>query len=751
MDLEVSKVIRKANPTKAMCNEVAALVKTKDRCGLPPEIVELSTKHVMASTAFELGPRSEPVATYSTLAFASFVRLGVPPKKVNDALSRVANDLDCGEVFHASRVMKLLATLLPERHPCSGKGKIRVVPMSIPADDHETIRDNFLRGGHSWQAVSLDVDIARDNYNSLKKAINDGSGSRLVVLEGVGGSGKTTLARRIALDLYREGNFLALEINDEFFDDDDWNAVEELASVMDGRRLLIVVDDIFRMPSIFDALNRLDDSKTISVLGTTRPGERETAFSHLEIPEKKIELGAISVKEVDRLCAKLDVEKTNISQAEMKRLMETGQIFLLATTLLKGSLDEFARGLIVPLRENAADLLDGYIDLCVAGRQDLSTPKAVLIRNNSLNLHLDKTPFLKGLVERSKEEGDRLRPGHALLAEAVLRVENVNPFDRSFDLIDCCDLNRPEERRYALKLLQICLEFDKPGLIAYVERVKTVVKKLKETADYIDLKRMVWILEGIDEVATAAELKQHITPSKVRSGPDAASCMYDSEQEGKFADAFPTLLKFYSDDDTGYARWKFIEKSSHLVGAEQKAALLNLMHLWLQQRQFPPSETAATLNLLIRTPTDEASKFEELIEDILRSKNASVDLVLRAILPLRSKIKSNRAAKPLFEYAEPVIGDGTEKEKLRILAGLGRIAENAEMIEEQERFLGILLKNAQNSDNGSKVQAQYIKECYSLVTDSRRDELKQIIESVIASAGSSPELTGILRSLESNS
>lgn len=745
-ELKVAKVLR-AKPTKEMCTEVAALVEVRDRCNYKVGAVREVARRVMEMTAFELGPRSNPVRTYRALAFEKLVRLGVQTDRVEVALSRLSDLLQCGEVFEAARVYEVVGQFLSESHPFSGRGQIRVVPTWVPLDDHFAIRDNFHRGGHSWQAVAIDADAERDEAADLKAALVIQSGARLVILKGVGGSGKSTLARRAVFDLQREGKVLAMWVANGDLEESGWNELTRLIRTSGDRRLVLIVDDIFRFPAIADGLQRLDVRAPITILGTTRPGERKTAFEGLEIPEITRELQTISNQEVDRLCQKSGLDKSRISRADLAKLQATGQIFLLAAALADGSLEEFARGILAPLKKREPDLLEGYLDVCVGGRNDLLTPEPVLIRKNPSNNNIDKAALLHGLVERPGGVGDLLRSGHALLAQSVLEVQRVDVVARSVDLVKSADPNQPQERRYALKLLQNCLEKEEVGLRVHAAPIRSVLEAWEPVAHYLDLKRMVEILEVTGEVTAARAIEEKMTSDRVRTGPDAASCMYDAEREGRFGDVFPKLLEFYGEDDTSYARWKFVEKASHFASAEQKQDLLKLMHAWLQRAGFPSRETAATLNLLTGTPNKIAAGFAELVEDVLKKEVASIDLILRIMPLLRRKIQSDRVVQLVLQLAPSLMTNETPTERYRIVSGLCTVAMNAGLVCEQERWFDSLLESAVSAGEVPKMRDRYFRRCMALVPETRLAALREALQSVIASMGPNDGLEGMLRAL----
>jgi hypothetical protein len=436
-------------------SKIATRVKHSYRHGLDKAAVKQCAVDALARTDFQVVLAETAQADFEALASWELIRFGVPPEYVRASLGRIEKLLAARASLQIEDVAAAIEGL-PSRHPASKDARCRLLPSRGSLPGGALAKSQFLIGAAPglWAAIANDLDVPRHESSGIHAEIASlaPSGGMLVV-EGVGGSGKSTIARRIAWNLHRLGRAVAIDVPfPATVDDDDWRSITNLCDACE-RPILLVVDDIWRYPSFVEGADR-NARPGLCVLATSRPGEEPTsATSQLAIVRKR--LGGLDGDNLSALRKLVAPSMATTDDSTLRPLLEAGQIFVVSLLLQSGTKDlrDFASRLIDPLRKADSSQLEGFIDLCISGMHDHSTPLVVLTRRRGAGKPFWKSDRYVGLAFPTGDGLQRLRTGHALIAQAVIDAAGVSAVERALSICSACEISDGEERRFALRLL----------------------------------------------------------------------------------------------------------------------------------------------------------------------------------------------------------------------------------------------------------------------------------------------------------
>jgi Adenylylsulphate kinase len=604
---------------------------------------------VMERLDVTLYPVSCPSDMYQSLAESKLSRFGIPAEQMDDAIGALINMIRWREDIRAREVVGWLSTYLPDAHPGSGRGPIRLAP-GTSVQSNKPNEAFYSSQSTIWPAILSDADIRRDDLASVMQAILDPARSKILI-SGPSGAGKSTLARRAAWDLAQRGLAVVLEVVDANNIQEAWGEALNLSKRQrrGDRTVLVIADDLPDHEGLIDLVAELPNDSKLKVIATTwrarplglRLGEGLT----------EIRLDHISVTEAEAAAAKLNRPLDELSEQEVERIRRSGQLLLLNLVLLgEGSIERFAGGLLDRLRAEAEALFDPYLDLCVFGRLDGSVPKSILIRRNRAASRLLNAPETSGLV--FPVGAARMRSGHRLLSAAVVAASGIEPVERMLEVASFADLELEAERRFAVGAIEdSSAEEHVPAALASRKTIAGLAKEIARTGDYLDIRRTSHSLIRIGLKRQAEEIGAEASEERIRTGADAA--MFRSEKERVEPErTFDVLFTFY--DRNGVQRgWRnFLRFASTLTDEDRRRRALDQARKRLQQPDLQPADGKVVIDLLtaiVRSP-DWA---EELIHAVMRRFPASLLIARSVAQAVIQRIRSATAFKAFLDYSLP--------------------------------------------------------------------------------------------------
>lgn len=575
------------------------------------------------------------------------------PADAAKVIADILSTLKAGKVVTARDAVGMIRRHpLIERHPFALTSPFKAIDPGLAAPSASAV-ESFRKGAPvTWEGLDEDIDVRRDISDVLLSKLREAAHAEFHVLVGPGGAGKTTVARRVAYDLGKDGSHLAFDLRDQDPESADWKALFDFAAAME-RRILVLLDDPKERTTALDYMLGLETDRSILILSTTRPGADVLALlEEAEMPVCDLQMGPVTQAEVDRLSKALG--KPAPTGIELSQLMQSGQFFLLAMVMSEGSVDRFAIKLIEPLKTERADVFDAYIDLCLCGRQDQRVPESLLLKRYPGAVQLDRNPKLSGLVLRLGARMDALRAGHALLSAAVVQVEGVNPAKRALDLLDCVDPADDVERRFGIRLAQGVAALDQGPARASARALGVHLSRFAQYGHYSDLNRIRTAFLELGDQTEADRIGAIASTAPIRTGVDAAIKLANTPAEA-FPSIFQDLLEFYGTNPTGFGRRNFIARCSVDVTGAQAADMARAMFPWIFAKGCPAPESKSLLDVLSIRGDIDTDQFGSQIGQLIDCMPAEIRLLYPATVVVESRLSDDGLDGKLAAFAARTI------------------------------------------------------------------------------------------------
>lgn len=550
---------------------------------------------VLEKTVFDIRPGVDPSGDMRELAASRLMRFGVPCEKIEAALSILADALSPGRSFDPETILDLITQHLPQDHLWR-KDVIRV--REKPYTSPVATAPFYAKGAFSWSALAAELDVKRDAQADLVARVV-ASTPALHIISGPGGVGKTTMSRRIGWDLHRQGKVIALSWDPSLAKVSAWERMCGFARAV-RRPVLILVDDLFENEDAVEQIARISPRDPVVVLATSRAERlagREVGNAALDVFEHK--LRSLSGGEIKKLCEHLALPLP--ASGALRDFEQSGNILLLIMTLLGGSVRDYAKNLLEPLRQSRPELLGAYLDLCLNGRFDRSVPRTILQKRWNLP-YFEKDEALDNLVFVARNSDAYLRSGHANLSQGVIEAEKINPAERAIEIASVVSPNNDHERRFAIGMLDNLI---RPSESHFVDPRKSelgqAIRSLIPHCQLADMQRLRRSAEhlGIGDFENLFAKK--LAAAQPATGPDAALLIDSAKTAADFQAAFSRLHRFYQTNDTGFARRNFIARCTHSADNNQKEEMLRSTVVWLEEHNYPSAEAKSVLDVIHHT------------------------------------------------------------------------------------------------------------------------------------------------------
>jgi len=292
-------------------------------------------------------------------------------------------------------------------------GRLLTADLFSRATDEE-ITDFYCgdQGEKSWRVIASDGDIRRVQEKDILEETSknkDRFGIICVVAEP--GAGKTTVARRVAYELFRQNQLVIRFPNDN---PNVWHKLPQLAEHI-GHHFYILIDDMFRNQYFVKVLEETEENLPVTVLATSRLAEYHEG--RLRNVIRKIEL-RLSAEEKDSLLRKMGKSYEQLTPEVQKHFREADLFLVLGMVLTKGKgFDDIILDIIRSLVEGDTrypaepdKLAIAYRYVCFSHSYGLAIPEKLL---ESLD---DRGRFSK-ILEKPRSRGvfyEELQPSYSI-------------------------------------------------------------------------------------------------------------------------------------------------------------------------------------------------------------------------------------------------------------------------------------------------------------------------------------------------
>ncbi|RYH00324.1 MAG: ATP-binding protein [Alphaproteobacteria bacterium] len=610
-----------------------------------------AAQSTLSKVVIDLAPRDSPEQAYRLMTEALLVRFGVLPERVSAAVSYLDERLVRQNAVYPHSVAEWISSFVPKDHPASDRSALRVAPISETSTDSGT-QKFYSSQSEIWAAISSNLDVPRNAYQEVVNFLESEAALK-VVITGPSGSGKSTLARRALWNLQRCGKLFALElVGGENLEEAFQSALLiGQAQASSGRPVVILVDDLFNHRPAVEFTKTLRAKDNVKVLATAWSVKRPELFGD---GFRSVPLNKITDQEAKAAAAALKTSLTRLKQNELAQILKEGQFLILNLALLgQGSNTAFGRKILQSLESTAGDRVGGYLDLCAAGLTDTSVPRSVLkARGEKFDL-LDADKDFDGLVFRAGN-GEQIRSGHRLIAEAVIKAAEIDPVSRLIGLSQAADLHIDRDRRFALRAVERAIEPEnRPFAASHLPAIDAVCRRAAELGHYVDCIRATKVARELGLRQTAQFTQLQATADRVITARDAAAFRADMEKAGRSAEAFPTLFHFYDRVDDAWGRRLFVNSIQHM-DRDRQIAVLSQSLKWLRSNPSHGQETAAILNSMAWIRPSPAGLSDMIIE-VVRAAGPSAAVIQASCKLIESNFGNQSAADAVVRYGIPLV------------------------------------------------------------------------------------------------
>jgi tetratricopeptide (TPR) repeat protein/DNA polymerase III delta prime subunit len=427
---------------------------------LAPADLRRLIEQLLNQTRFEfgMGDRISERFSFESHACNELARRGISGSDLQSAFATLMISLNTNREFNSTDVERILSPYFGRDALSIFRGRVEMLDDDILSRTASLDRvSQYYAGARlGWDILSANGDISRDQQVELLDALSlPHDGLRVFCILGEPGAGKSTLAWRVAKELHARNKALVLRVKDAQ-NPDVWYLMSEFIGRV-HRPIFVLVDDLFRSPTSRRALQELDASLPLTIIGTSRMNEFR--LQRLDSGLTPLELKPPSHSEKTRVLRRFNKTTNDLTREEQRRFDSASQFLVLMLELTHGQgLHEIVRESIEWLHSNDRSTYQAYEYLCFAYQYGISVPRSLLERLDcgGYFYNLANRSEARGLVVCDDEQVDHIRVGHSLLAAAAYDIyrERRAPLAVLKEFVFNTDLNQQQERMFLARLFE---------------------------------------------------------------------------------------------------------------------------------------------------------------------------------------------------------------------------------------------------------------------------------------------------------
>ena len=622
IDTVVTKLENKSYVDQDLKKISDLLIKSTQNYRAPECLMELSDSErynlaaqLLDQTKFQfgIGDMFEGRFSFESHACSKMAKHGVGSADLHDAFNVIKGALNIKREFFRTDVEELLKQFIGRAAIEIFEGSAEAVSdelFSHPASP-ERIQLYYAGAPLGWDIIAAHGDIERDQHENLFERLRQPSETlKMVCIVAEPGAGKSTLARRLAADLYQERNAFLIRIKNKE-DAQVWYNMPKFYQKI-KRPFYVLMDDVFRDQDVLNALCELDQSLPITILATSRSNEYRTIRFGGE--SDRLTLKKPSPEEKDRLIARLGKNRNDLTSGQRQRLDDANQFLVLMIELTdpKGRrLEEIVEDTVEWLKIKDESTHRAYEYLCFAYQFGISIPVSLLERldPNERFYNLPNRPTAQGLIFYDEDRARTIRVGHPIIADIAYSIykEFKSPTSVLSDIIDAIDKRDNLEIRFAGHLLRALAQAKSPFIMTAFPEIDAFIVSCKQYATVHDL--CIWRAFYLDiDNKDRAEDCVDTALERVPLGPiDCQMLLFFYRERGREKDAVPVLAKWiYENPD--YSLAPYIGLIERYGTNEEIKRVLQETSDWLLNHANDTAVRMPYLGLVERNGTNEEIK-----------------------------------------------------------------------------------------------------------------------------------------------
>lgn len=574
---------------------------------LPPEQLSGLVRLLLRRTTFSFGAGEEVDGqrSFESRACVVLAGNGVANKDLLNAVDCLKAALSSQNTYHRADVEEILKRFVGSAAIDIFNGNVEILndELLAPPADAERVKDFYAGAPLKWDIIAADGDIERDQQEELIQRLSQPSENlRMFVLEAEPGAGKSTLARRIAVELHRRHGALVIRVKSKV-DAATWYLMQAFYDKV-RRPFYVVADDLFRASDVIDALRELNISLPVTILATTRANEYR---QHHRLP---CEPERIEVKRPSPDEKKIFLERLGKTRAELtpeqQELLDTDSPFLVlmmevaAGKKLKFIVEETINGL---LKANESTYR-AYEYLCFAYKHGVAFSQSLLERldHSGRFYNLPTRPEAQKLIFNDEDRTGALRVGHPIIAQtsADIYKRNRAPAAVLGEIVNAVDSSKPFERRFVAHLLRAEAQANSDALQQSLPSIKSAIERYQQTSDQI-FEVTIWLsfyrhLGEEEEVRRCEDIAMTFTPV---SSSDCRMILNLHRKRGLEQDALPVIMRWMQQHpDDSCVRECYLGLVGRKGTPEQVDDVLQATSVWLTKQHDDVNVRVVYLGLL---------------------------------------------------------------------------------------------------------------------------------------------------------
>jgi tetratricopeptide (TPR) repeat protein len=423
--------------------------------------------------------------------------------------------------------------------------------MSRQANESEII--DFYNGGPlSWRIIAAHADVSRDQQGEILRQLEKTEqGFRILCIVAEYGAGKSTLAWRVAYELYQKQSNTVIHLVDNS-ESEFWYRLTSLTDRLDGM-IYILVDDIFRYEDVVQAIRNIDAELPVIVIATSRSNEYK-GQSRLGKRIERVELKPLSPGEKTLFLNALNKPYEELNIEDQERVKNADSFLTLGMELIRGrNFHEIIREAVNLLEENDYTVYRAYEYVCFCHQYGISIPAGLLCR-------IDQEGRFYNITARETAVGvlyeDELRPGYIRTKQEAIASIAFSFFSRDprivfSEIIKAIDIYEMTERFFLIHMTRIIAQRESKVILQVLASNQSIIDGIAAQSSVTELAIWRSIYQGLKMENRSNQTANLVLLRNSRNGKEASKQVDIYLERGQFDLALDMLLRclsIYRDD-----------------------------------------------------------------------------------------------------------------------------------------------------------------------------------------------------------